>query len=341
MAIIFELPKIGEKTTRPTSCPHCGGSILQRWGKHKKTLKDPQVREVEVTRYRCKQCERTFRVYPEGVNRQQRSLRMKKLLVLMWALGLSYRGIESILQVFGISLSHMSSWREVQEAGKELRRKLSQKRVRVAGIDGAWIQGKGVMVAVDMGDGQILSLARIDEKDTAALLTWVKELQEKHHIQAIVTDDLNTYKGIARTLGLTHQVCQFHVRRWTGGALSRLEKKVSHQWQWVIPQIRMILQTLPPDGDEQLFQLWLSLPARSTTPTEKRTPLEKLRDLVLRLSRDWQRYLAFTKESDIPWTNNRTEQCIGRIKHRAKRVRGYKSEPGMLLGSLIAAQRGL
>ena len=297
------------------------------------------MKEVEIARYRCTQCGRTFRVYPKGVSRSQRSLRMKKLLVLMWALGLSYRSIVQILQVFGISLSHMSGWREVQEAGEELRRKLSKKDVRVVGIDGAWLQGKGVMVAVDMGNGDLLEIARIDEKDRDALLAWVEELQGKHHFRVLVTDDLNTYKSIAQELELTHQVCQFHLRRWTGSALRQLEKKLPPKWRWVIPKIREILQTLPQDGDEQLFRLWLSLPSRSTSPTEKRTPLEKLRDLVLRLSRDWQRYIAFTKEEGVPWTNNRTEQCIGRIKSRAKRVRGYKSEQGMLLGSLIAARR--
>jgi len=66
--------------------------------------------------------------------------------------------------------------------------------------------------------------------------------------------------------------------------------------------------------------------------------LEKLRDMVLRLSQDWDRYIAFYDDPGIPWTNNGTEQIIGRLKNRAKRVRGYKSTDGLLAGSLVASQ---
>ena len=80
------------------------------------------------------------------------------------------------------------------------------------------------------------------------------------------------------------------------------------------------------------------MPGRTTQPDEERTPLEKLRDLVLRLSRDWGRYVEFYSDPGIPWTNNRTEQIIGRLKGRAKRVRGYKTSQGLEMGSWAAAQ---
>ncbi|HXF84498.1 MAG TPA: hypothetical protein VNK49_03835 [Anaerolineales bacterium] len=66
--------------------------------------------------------------------------------------------------------------------------------------------------------------------------------------------------------------------------------------------------------------------------------MEKLRDLVLRLSQNWQRYIEFYHDAGIPWTNNGTEQAIGRLKSRAKRVRGYKTTEGLLAGSLVASQ---
>jgi hypothetical protein len=49
-------------------------------------------------------------------------------------------------------------------------------------------------------------------------------------------------------------------------------------------------------------------------------------------------YIAFYDDLGIPWTNNRTEQIIGRLKNRAKRVRGYKTTDGLLAESLIASQ---
>jgi LmbE family N-acetylglucosaminyl deacetylase len=42
-------------------------------------------------------------------------------------------------------------------------------------------------------------------------------------------------------------------------------------------------------------------------------------------------------EPDVPWTNNATEAAIGRMKMRARTVRGYKSWQGMQTGLLLAA----
>ena len=87
-----------------------------------------------------------------------------------------------------------------------------------------------------------------------------------------------------------------------------------------------------------LYDVWKQMPGRTTKPDEKRTPLERFRDVVLRLSRDWARYIEFYSDPGIPWTNNQTEQIIGRLKNRAKRVRGYKTSEGQLIASLVASQ---
>ena len=49
----------------------------------------------------------------------------------MWSLGLSHRSAALILSAFGISLSHMSVWRDLQQAGQAIRQKLMWKRIRV------------------------------------------------------------------------------------------------------------------------------------------------------------------------------------------------------------------
>lgn len=41
---------------------------------------------------------------------------------------------------------------------------------------------------------------------------------------------------------------------------------------------------------------------------------------------------TFFSDPDIPWTNNRTEQAIGKMKLRAKTTRGHKIKTGMLNG---------
>jgi hypothetical protein len=339
MRIVLQLPGVErKKLTRPSKCPYCKGEVFQRWGLVSRQIKDTKVRAVKVPRYKCTSCQKTFRAYPEGVSHAQQSERLKKLCVIMWSLGLSHRSVVLILSVFGVCLSHMGPWRSVQREGKQIQRKLKWKCARVVGVDGAWVAGKGIMVAVDLGDGEMLAIAEIDEKEKGAVAAWLKTLKQKHKIGAIVTDDLASYKEITDELELGHQVCQFHVRRWVGKALKVLEKDLPPEWLHVIPKLQDLIHDLPVNGNKVLYELWKEMPGRTTRPDEKRTPLEKLRDLVLRLSRDWERYIEFYADPGIPWTNNRTEQIIGRLKGRAKRVRGYKSSQGQLLGSLVASQ---
>lgn len=339
MRIVLQLPRVeGKQVARPSQCPYCKGETFQRWGIESRQIKDTKVRTVKVPRYKCTRCQRTFRAYPAGVSHAQQSERLMKLCVIMWSLGLSHRNVVLILSVFGLSLSHMSGWRSVQQEGKCIRQKLKWRSARVVGVDGAWMAGKGIMVAVDMGDGELLAIAEIEEKEKGAVEAWLKVLKQKHKIGAIVTDDLSVYKEITDELELGHQVCQFHVRRWVGKALKVLEKELPPEWLHVIPKVQELINDLPVNGSKVLYELWKVIPGRTTRPDEKRTPLEKLRDLVLRLSRDWERYIEFYSDPGIPWTNNRTEQIIGRLKNRAKRVRGYKSSQGQLMGSLVASQ---
>jgi len=339
MRIVLQLSEVKrEKQERPTQCPYCKGEIFQRWGVSRRQVKDTKVRTVKVPRYKCTACQKTFRAYPEGISHAKQSRRLMKLCVIMWSLGLSHRSVGLILSAFGVSLSHMSSWRDLQHAGKAIRQKLQWKTARVVGVDGAWMYGKGIMVAVDLGNGELLAIAEIDEKEKDAVATWLKVLKQKHKIGAIVTDDLASYKEITDELQLGHQVCQFHVRRWVGKALKTLEKELPPEWLHVIPKLQELLNDLPRNGGKVLYELWKEIPGRTTRPEEKRTPLEKLRDLVLRLSKDWERYVEFYSDPGISWTNNRTEQIIGRLKNRAKRVRGYKTGQGLCMGSLVASQ---
>ena len=100
-------------------------------------------------------------------------------------------------------------------------------------------------------------------------------------------------------------------------------------------EIRELMEFLPPDGNKRLYALWKQLPGRRSKPDQARFALEQLRDLLLRLSQDWQRYCVFQTEPRVPWTNNPTERAIGKMKMRARTVRGYKSWQGMQAGLLL------
>ena len=108
---------------RPDACKHCGSQILTQRGTADKTVTDFYEEKVTVVRYRCSDCGRTFRQYPDGVDRGGQTQRMRGWVALAWALGLSLRSASHLLAAFGVSVSRMSARRDVQEAGRNARRK--------------------------------------------------------------------------------------------------------------------------------------------------------------------------------------------------------------------------
>jgi len=240
-------------------------------------------------------------------------------------------------------MSAMTVWRDAQEQEEKQRRHNEWKPVRVLGLDGAWVLGWGekrpVLVAVDLGDGQPVAVGYVDEHDPQAIQRWLEPLVQKLGVSAIVTDDLVAYKVVARKLNLEHQICQFHVRRWVGRTLKELQNTISKEWLWVVEEIKELLEELPPEGDKRLYALWKQVKVARGRRNDPQTPDYQLRDLLIRLSENWSGFCAFYSDPAIPWTNNGTEQVIGRMKMRARTVRGYKTWPGMQTGLMLAGTK--
>ncbi len=90
MRLRIVLPKVNpEAITVPTLCAYagCGGRKLYLRQEVAKPLRDTVYHEVQVHRYQCLKCKRTFRVYPEGTTPAQTSQRIKGLAVLLYLLG--------------------------------------------------------------------------------------------------------------------------------------------------------------------------------------------------------------------------------------------------------------
>lgn len=340
--VVLKLPDVKRKTeARPKQCRYCEGQTFQRWGQVNKPVKDVRIRQVKVFRYRCCHCRRTFRHYPKGNSRADQTERLRLYAVLLWTLGLSYRSSSLILSGVNVLVSFMTIWRDVQAEAGKIKKRNQWKPVRVLGVDGASVLGWGekrpVLVAVDMGSGEPIALGYVNEYDPQAVRRWLQPLVQQHGVSVIVSDDLSSYKIVAEDLQLGHQVCQFHVRRWVGKTLRELQETVPKDWLWVLEEIKVLIETLAPDGSQRLFALWKQLPGRRSKPNQSHTAVERLRDLLLRLNKHWGAYATFQSEPQIPWTNNATERAIGRMKMRARTVRGYKSWPGMQSGLLLAA----
>jgi hypothetical protein len=254
---------------------------------------------------------------------------------------MSYRCGSRYLSAFGIGLSRMSIWRDVQQRAEGLERERFWKTVRVLGVDGAYVRGWGetqpVLVAVDMGTGDPVTVGYVDEKDPQAVKRFLEPLVQRLGVSVIVTDDLFSYKQVADGLDLEQQVCQFHLRRWVGRTLHELKDTLPPEWLGVIEETKTLIEELPIQGDRRLVELWRQIPeTRQGRKGSELSPLDQLRFLLVRLAQDWARYRVFDWQPDVPWTNNLTEQAIGRMKMRARTVRGYKTWPGMASGLMTA-----
>ncbi len=100
----------------PAACPHpgCGG---RRFRLHQVVVKGVRdaaptragapaaaSRVVDVHRYTCRRCRRTFRAYPASVGRGSVSTPVQRLAAALRLLGLSFRDVSRALAVLGVAL---------------------------------------------------------------------------------------------------------------------------------------------------------------------------------------------------------------------------------------------
>ena len=333
MAILtLRLPNVKVcEESRPEACLYCGSPLLQRWGKVTKAVKDPHIQQALIYRYCCCQCQRTFRHYPEGLTGARQSQRLVVLAALCWVMGLSLRGTSAILSVFPVILSHTNIWQDVQVQAAALKRRLPR-RVRVLGIDGVYPklggQERPVVVAVDLGTGQPVALGAINEKDWRAVVQWLQPLVASWGVEVLVSDDLKELSVVADHLQLEHQVCQFHVLRWVRRALADLRKQLAEEHQPLVEEVWEVLKEHPADGRKRLYALWLGIEVRRSRDRQT-SALYRLRLLILRLMENWEKYTLDQSQSDVPYTNNGTEQVIGKWRIRSRSTRGFKSWAGL------------
>src|SRR5512147_2047145 len=121
--VVLKLPDVKRKREeRPGKCPYCAGETFQRWGQVNKGVRDVQVRNVKVYRYRCCRCKRTFRHYPEGNSKADQTERLRLFAIVLWRLGLSHRASSLILSGLNVLVSFMTIWRDVQEEARQLQK---------------------------------------------------------------------------------------------------------------------------------------------------------------------------------------------------------------------------
>src|SRR2546430_17639911 len=90
MRLHLLLPKVDPKAiAEPSKCPYadCTGKRVQLHQPGNKAVRDTVYQQVEVHRYRCLKCGRTFRAYPPGVTMATSSGGAKGLAVAVCFVG--------------------------------------------------------------------------------------------------------------------------------------------------------------------------------------------------------------------------------------------------------------
>jgi len=360
MKISLKIPSVNQVPThRPEACAYCGRPILHRHGTVSKPIEDHRLSRVLAHRYKCVSCARTFRHYPAGITNKDQSQRTVVLAALMYGLGLSCSAASHLLGALGAQVAKITVWRDAQEAGEALRRKRPAGRVRVLGADETvfGIKGREVVVGfvVDAQSGITLGFEVLFEGDGKAFKEWLEPYAKELGAEVVVSDDNDSYGIAAAELGLSHQLCIAHVRKYvkrrSKSILEQAEGERGSQDQKYkkleedLKRLRGLLEELPEEGGKRIGRmhreyLWAQAPNRKQgeeAKKEKASAGYRMRMLTLGLWQKWPKIRLHLRcpELGLDGTNNASERAIGRSKVRYKTMRGYKSPEGMSNGVVL------
>jgi len=372
MRIRMYLPTVKpEEYMMPEECPveGCQGRYFKlHQSDCAKQLLDPNHDEVSANRYQCLSCKQTFRVYPRGVSRAQRSDRLKGIGIMLYVLGLSYGGVEDALAALGWAGSKSSIYRDVQAAGQAIhrvRQAQSQRKVLVAGADTTFVvcnrEQVTIAVGVDALTQGVLEIELVDSESVEALRPFVEELVNTFEVEVLLSDDQDSYKRLADELALQHGICRAHVNRNVAQLVADLAERALERPDPPPPGMnvtvdefladleyaQLLIAFRPLTGPEQLAQLHRRYQAApAPEPGERATIWYRFRLALLRWWNRWHR-LTLDQEWRAPdgqrldGTNNVTERVIGWwIKERYRTMRTYKRRQSVLNVSRLIAHLG-
>ena len=357
MRLRIVLPKVNpEAIAVPTVCVYagCGGRTFHVRQEVTKALRDTVYHEVQVHRYQCLRCKRTFRVYPQGPTRAQTSQRVKGLAVMLYLLGLSYGAVSLALEGLGVALCKSRVYDAVQEAasrvpGLSREQVFADVKTPALGGDLTSVKCKGewlpLGVTVDPISGLALTIDALTAEDTQTLKAWIEPIAKQVGATVLVSDDADGFKTIADEVGVQHQVCKAHVLRNTEDLIEKYQPLVARDADDSLKAIGVSPQQATADltrlGElvksrqrEQATELEALhrryLQAAPPHEGEHQSLAYRLRLLFLDRWNLWHRLTRYRKwkgpqGETLDGTNNACERAIGWwIKERYRTMRGYK-----------------
>jgi len=209
--------------TPPNTCPFddCRGEQIRHYQTVGKPLRDTVRDEVQVERYLCLECGRTFRVYPRGVTHAQIPQRVKDLGVLLHLVGLSYGATSRALEALGIYLSKSSVYEAVHAVAKgkpDLKQNQVFAEVRTSDLDSGSIRvrynGHWVILKLTFDDtGRlVLSIDRISSEDAEILQKQLEPTAESIGVDLLVTNDTVSFKTTTDEMRQADRVSESHIQ---------------------------------------------------------------------------------------------------------------------------------
>ena len=181
----YILPPVESGLALDRRCPHCrrGNGRIQSGLRHR-PISDLKVQSVPQRRMQCPWCRTTWTLRPLGVLAgHRRSRRLEGIGVMLYLLGLSYRGVEQFLPLLECRGGKSSIERDVAAAGqkaRELHGQAPRMRARGVGVDGtgAAMAGKeaGILFLVAIDEGHLIGVAPLREEQT----DWVRRHIHAH-----------------------------------------------------------------------------------------------------------------------------------------------------------------
>lgn len=324
----YIIPSLKEAAQPDRLCPRCitpTGRIHQR---RRLSLTDTRIGSVTKLRMRCCSCQKTWTCQPDGLKAHfHRSQRIRALNILLYALGLSYEAVATVLTSLGASESDTSVYRDLvgsMQAVKHLRKR-GHRKVRLAGIDATYQRlaqphnphHESLIFVVDFSDGQLLEVELLDEGDQQAVAALIKDLEAKYGVEVWVSDEHDSY---ARAIAPErHLLCAAHFKRAKLRRVKELFEQVrSERMKKDLEVLEGLLSDPPADGQGVARQIYLRQKrVKRPAKGKKLSPGARLKALAREIYEKWDRV----------WqqTNNQTEAAIGLcLKIRSKLMRGYK-----------------
>ena len=296
-------------------CPHCHrnqGRIHS--GVRRRPISDPKVQTVLQRRMKCPWCGSTWTLRPEGVGPGcRRSRRLVGIGVVLYMLGLSYRGVQQFLPLVGCPGGKSSIERDVAAAGGRataLHSQAPRMRVRVLGVDGtgAATAGRdaGVLFFVGIGPGGgLIGVQPVHEDQTDKVRRHVGKVMAEVGAQELRTDERSVYEGIVPDEH--HRLCLTHWRKSKGKRAYDLHKQaLAEGGPLEVQTMRELLALLRlrprsptvPEELERLVRRYIN--ARRGLPW-------KINQLLQHVERTWEKVSSDPADP----TNNATERMIG------------------------------